>query len=135
MKKFISAFAFLLLFSSQLLFAHDVCVGTRLPHTQTYEGPTFCTDVSIHNLTVNGPLTVNGSRLYGITKVTGPITAVYTCFDHIHAENGGLQNLVSITGNSIVKGNLIFEGASGIYYLDQSSVIYGNIINGAQKKS
>lgn len=137
MKKCISTVVFLslpLFFLSQNVLAHDVCVGTRLPHTQTYEGPTFCTDVSIHNLIVNGPLTVSGSRLYGITKVSGPITATYTCFDHIHATQGGLANLVSITGNSIVKGCLIFEGTSGIYQLDNSSFIYGGVTNGSKLK-
>lgn len=132
MKKTFTTVVFIFLSHNAL--AHDVCIGTRLPHTQTYEGPTFCTDVSIHNLVVNGPLTVSGSRLYGITKVSGPITATYTCFDHIHETQGGLPNLVSITGNSIVKGCLIFEGARGVYQLDSTSFIYGGVTNGSKLK-
>ena len=128
----IVAVLFLSLFLAQNLIAHDVCVGQSLPHTQTYEGPTTCTDVSIHNLIVNGSLTVSGSRLYGITKVSGPINADYTCFDHIHDYDGGLQNIVTITDHSIVKGNLIFKDNRGFYHLDSTSVIYGNAINAKQ---
>lgn len=137
MKRSFIAVGVLSVFLSQAVLAHDACIviGYHEPHTQIYDGPTFCTNVSIHNIDVRGPLTVSGSRMYGTTKVSGPVSASYTCFDQIHVKNNGSQNLVTISNNSIVKGDLVFEGDAGIYSLDSTSVIYGNVVNGSPSKT
>ena len=140
MKRSFVAVGFFSVFSialSHAALAHDACtvIGFHEPHTQIYDGPTFCTNVSIHNIDVRGPLTISGSRMYGTTKVSGPVTASYTCFDRIDVKNNGSQNHVILSDDSVIKGNLVFEGEAGIYTLDNTSVIYGNVINGSPSQT
>lgn len=120
------------LFLSHAVLAEDSCIviGFHEPNSQIYDGPTFCTNVTIKNIVVRGPLTVTHSKLIGSTTVSGPIKASHTQFDQITVKNLFSKMIVRLKDASVDKGDLVFSGSSGFYDLDRTSIVCGKIVNG-----
>lgn len=115
--------------------AEDACIviGYHEPNSQIYDGPTFCTNVTIKNIDVRGPLQVNHCNMTGLTKVHGPLNANNTQFDNIQIDSHFSRMSAVFKNQSVDRGDLIFQGASGYYYIDSSSKILGHIVNGKPK--
>ncbi|EKD92254.1 MAG: hypothetical protein ACD_29C00097G0002 [uncultured bacterium] len=133
MKKSLIAAGILSLFLSHGILAEDVCtvIGFHEPNSQTYDGPTFCSGVTINNIIVRGPLHVDNSTMTGKTQVSGPLFATHTLFDEINIKNDYSQMLVSLKNQTEDRGDLVFEGESGFYKLDNTSNVFGRIVNGS----
>ena len=137
------------LFFSHAIFAQDACsvIGYHPPGSQTYNGPTWCNNVSIENIIVHGPLQIQQSTLSGETKVDGPmtvsqttfsgetniggpITATQSHFNAINERNSFSNQTISLADNSVVNGNIVFTGVMGTVILDKSSTVTGKVVNG-----
>ncbi len=135
MKKYcIAAYAIAstILFLSQPILADDACIviGFHEPNSQTYDGPTYCSSVTIKNIIVRGPLHTDHAVMLGTTQVDGPLFSKSTLFNTIQIKSPFSQMKVRLQDHTIDKHNLIFEGASGLYHVDHSSNIEGKVING-----
>jgi hypothetical protein len=118
---------------SHVILAEDSCIviGYHEPNSQVYDGPTFCTNVTIKNINVRGPLQVNHCNMTGLTKVSGPLNAANTQFDHIKIKSHFSSMTVVLKNQSIDHGGLLFQGSSGYYHLDSTSKIIGHVVNGS----
>lgn len=125
--------AILSLCVSHGVLAEDACIviGYHEPNSQIYDGPTFCTNVTIKNIDVRGPLQVNHCHMIGLTMVSGPITAANTRFDNIQINSHFSSMTATLKNQSIDNGDLVFQGSSGYYSVDKTSKIVGSIVNGS----
>ncbi len=117
--------------------ADDLCtvVGFHKPGTFEYNGPTWCSAVTLPTIVVHGPLTITGSSISGNAEISGPVTASGGIFSDITIANNHSHNIVSLSDGSIVKNNITFETEMpGTVVIDSSSKIEGKIINGVIQK-
>jgi len=113
MKTTFIAVSFFSLLISQAVLAEDVCTvrGVHEPNSQTYDGPTTCSGVTINDPMVRGTLTANQSTMIGI-------------------HNSYSQGFVSLKDHTLIKGKLVFQGQSGIVCIDNTSTVLDGIVNG-----
>lgn len=134
MKTKLIAASVLSLCVSHAVLADDSCIviGYHEPNSQIYDGPTFCTNVTIKNIIVRGPLQVKNCKMIGLTTVSGPIDATNTHFDNIQINSHFSSMTATLKNQSIDAGNLVFKGSSGYYSIDATSKIVGRVVNGSQ---
>lgn len=132
MKTKLIAAGILSLCVSHVVLADDACIviGYHEPNSQIYDGPTFCTNVTIKNIDVRGPLQVNHCKMIGLTTVSGPIDASNTQFDNIQINSHFSSMTATLKNQSTDNGNLVFQGSSGYYSVDKTSKIVGHVVNG-----
>lgn len=133
MRKNIRTLLVLSCLSLSSIYANDACIviGYHEPGTNTYDGPTYCNNVNISNITVRGPLVASNAIFTGKTDVSGPITVSTTTLDQIVSESNGTPTKVTLKSASTVKGDIDFEGLlPGKVYLESGSHVDGKIING-----
>ncbi|MDP1574044.1 MAG: hypothetical protein Q8L78_03800 [Coxiellaceae bacterium] len=133
MKKTILNIVLLGILAGNIAQAEDLCavIGFYEPGTHTYDGPTFCQQVSINDIVVRGPLNVSQSVITGIADISGPINAAKTEFNKIISEDNGSHEKITLKQSSVVDHDVIFEGSKpGSVEIDQSSKINGKVVNG-----
>lgn len=136
MKKILSGLFLLSVLACGMVYANNDCVviGYHEPGSNTYDGPTYCKNVSVSNIVVRGPLYSTSSVFTGETDVSGPITSNKSIFDHILSEANGSTTKIKLSDASHVKGDIVFKGMlPGIVYLAGGSTVTGKVVNGTIK--
>ncbi|OGT45648.1 MAG: hypothetical protein A3E82_09145 [Gammaproteobacteria bacterium RIFCSPHIGHO2_12_FULL_38_11] len=131
MKSRVIAFALFSAFLMQGALAEDQCIvlGFHEPHTQIYDGPTWCRGVYIKNIVVHGPFRAMRSTFTGTATVSGPMRSDDSIFDSV-TENSATAEKIKLCHNSKIKGNADFQGPAGEVIVSVTSSVDGKVING-----
>lgn len=114
-----------------------VVLGFHEPHTNIYDGPTWCGQVSLSNIDVRGPLQLKGTSISGKTDVHGPLTLIGANIHNVYLHKQLTPVKVNVENGTTVAGNVTFSanGPAGIVYLHSGSSISGRVVNGQIVKS
>lgn len=115
---------------SQALFADCAVLGVHEPNSNTYDGPTWCKEVELSNLTVRGPTQIQESCIHGLVDVSGPVNLSQSNISGVLIEDNLSSNTVTISNQTKIIGNIVFLGKTGKVVIDHSSKINGKVING-----
>ena len=109
-------------------------LGVREPNSNTYDGPTFCQNIKLHDINVRGPLQVTNTSITGLAKINGPLLAIASQLQTITSENTYTPEFIKLTADTLVKGDIVFKGKRGKLLIDATSKLMGKLINGDLEK-
>ena len=132
MKKMIYPALVVAILSTSAYAADSNCyvLGVHEPGTNIYDGPTFCARTVLSDITVRGPLQLDGTTISGLTTVSGPIKASSANLQSLLLKENLTSQEVYLLANSVVQGDITFEGKEGTVHLQAGSSIKGKVING-----
>lgn len=105
-------------------------VGYHEPHSNIYNGPTECGNISLSTLTVHGPLHLDHTRVQGRTEISGPLLATAARLQDVIIKPQLTATQINLEKFTTVEGQITFEGKAGTVYLQKGSTLSKPVING-----